>query len=53
MKPKFRNEAVLTFADEALRKKMAEAIARVEAEAGKEYDIVVGGERLKGDGTFK
>jgi len=53
MKPKFRNEAVLTFADEALRKEMAEAIARVEAEAGKEYDIVVGGERLKGDGTFK
>jgi 1-pyrroline-5-carboxylate dehydrogenase len=53
MKPKFRNEAVYTFGDESLRKKMAEAIARVEAEAGREYDIVVGGERLKGDGTFK
>jgi 1-pyrroline-5-carboxylate dehydrogenase len=50
MKPTFRNEAVYTFADAALRKKMAEAIARVEAEAGKEYDIVIGGERLKGDG---
>lgn len=53
MKPKFRNEAVYTFADDALRKKMAEAIARVEAEAGREYDIVIGGERLKGEGTFK
>ncbi len=53
MKPKFKNEAVYTFADESLKKKMAEAIARVEAEAGREYDIVVGGERLKGDGTFK
>ncbi len=53
MKPEFKNEAVYTFGDEALRKRMAEAIARVEAEAGKEYDIVIGGERLKGDGTFK
>jgi 1-pyrroline-5-carboxylate dehydrogenase len=50
MKPRFRNEAVHTFTDEALRKKMAEAVARVEAEAGKEYDIVIGGERVKGDG---
>lgn len=52
MKSAFRNCEVYTFEDEAVRKKMAEAIGKIEAEAGKEYELVVGGERLKGDGTF-
>jgi 1-pyrroline-5-carboxylate dehydrogenase len=53
MKPVFRNCEVYDFKDAALRKKMEEAIAKVEAEAGKEYDLVIGGERFKGDGLLK
>ena len=52
MKPVFKNEAVYDFQDPSLRKQMEEAIARVEAEAGTEHDLVIGGERVKGDGTF-
>jgi 1-pyrroline-5-carboxylate dehydrogenase len=52
MKPLFKNAAVLDFSDPALRKEMEKAIAKVESEAGKEYDLVIGGERMKGDGTF-
>jgi len=53
MKPPFKNCEVYTFEDEAQRKAMEEAVARVEAEAGREYDLVIGGERVKGDGTFE
>jgi 1-pyrroline-5-carboxylate dehydrogenase len=53
MRPVFKNCEVYTFEDEALRKQMQEAIAKVEAEAGKEYDLVIGGERVKGEGTLK
>jgi 1-pyrroline-5-carboxylate dehydrogenase len=53
MKQPFRNEAVYDFKDEKLRSAMLEALAKVEAEAGKEYDLIIGGERVKGDGTFK
>jgi 1-pyrroline-5-carboxylate dehydrogenase len=53
MKPAFRNCEVYDFKDEGLRKQMADAIAKVEAEAGKEYDLLIGGERVKGDGLLK
>ncbi len=53
MKPPFRNCDVYTFEDDELRKAMEEAIANVEAEAGKEYDLVINGERVKGDGVLK
>lgn len=52
MKPAFKNCEVHAFEDEALRKAMQDAIAKVEAEAGREYDLVIGGERVKGDGTI-
>jgi len=53
MKPVFTNCEVYDFKDEGLRKQMADAIAKVEAEAGKEYDLLIGGERVKGDGLLK
>ena len=52
MRAEFRNEPVYTFEDDSLKKQMAAAIAKLEAEAGKEYDLVIGGEHVKGDGTF-
>ena len=53
MKPVFENCDIYTFEDDALRKEMQEALTKVEAEAGTEYDLVIGGERLKGEGTLK
>ena len=53
MRPEFTNCEVYTFADEAQKKAMAEAVALVESEAGKEYDLVINGERVKGDGLLK
>jgi len=53
MRPEFTNCEVYTFEDDAQKKAMAEAIAKVESEAGKEYDLVINGERVKGDGLLK
>ena len=53
MRPEFTNCEVYTFEDEAQKKAMAEAIAKVESEAGTEYDLVIDGERVKGDGLLK
>ncbi|MCK5597331.1 MAG: L-glutamate gamma-semialdehyde dehydrogenase, partial [Candidatus Eisenbacteria sp.] len=53
MRPEFTNCEVYTFEDEAQKKAMAEAVALVESEAGKEYDLVINGERVKGDGLLK
>ena len=52
MRPEFTNCEVYTFEDETQKKAMADAVAKVESEAGKEYDLLIGGEYLKGDGTF-
>ncbi|MBN2564565.1 MAG: L-glutamate gamma-semialdehyde dehydrogenase [Candidatus Eisenbacteria bacterium] len=53
MRPEFKNCEVYTFADEKLKNEMIAAIAKIESEAGKEYDLVINGQRVKGDGTFK
>ncbi len=52
MRPPFENCDVYTFEDEKLRNEMKDAIAMVAAQAGKEYDLIIGGEYVKGDGTF-
>jgi 1-pyrroline-5-carboxylate dehydrogenase len=53
LKPEFTNCEVYTFADEARKKAMLEAIAKVESEAGGEYDLVINGEKVKGDGVLR
>jgi 1-pyrroline-5-carboxylate dehydrogenase len=53
LRSEFRNCEVYTYADDAQRNELIAAIAKVESEAGKEYDLVIDGERVKGDGTFK
>ncbi len=52
MRPPFENCDVYTFEDEKLSNEMKDAIAMVAAQAGKEYDLIIGGEYVKGDGTF-
>jgi len=53
MKPPFKNCEVYDFRDERLKGEMEAAIAKVESEAGREYDLVIGGERVKGEGLLK
>ena len=44
--PKFRNEKYNDWSAPSLRKKQESAIAALRAALGKEYPIVIGGERL-------
>lgn len=44
--PKFKNEMTLDFSKPANRKKQEAAIASVRAELGREYPILIGGERV-------
>ncbi len=50
--PEFRNEPFTDFSQEANRKAMLDAIAQVERELGKEFPLVIGGERIRLDGKF-
>jgi 1-pyrroline-5-carboxylate dehydrogenase len=50
--PKFTNEPVLDFTKPANRKKQLAAIAKVRAELGREYPILIGGERILLDQKF-
>jgi 1-pyrroline-5-carboxylate dehydrogenase len=45
--PEFRNEPYTDFSIPANRKRMEEALAKVRAQLGREYDIVIAGERIR------
>jgi 1-pyrroline-5-carboxylate dehydrogenase len=45
--PAFRNEPYTNFSDPANRRAMEDALAVVRAQFGREYDLSIGGERLK------
>ncbi|MCC6389627.1 MAG: L-glutamate gamma-semialdehyde dehydrogenase [Bryobacterales bacterium] len=48
----FRNEPYRDFHQGENRRAMEEALARARAELGREYDLLIAGRALKGDGTF-
>jgi len=50
--PRFKNEPFTDFSKPENRKKMEKALAKVESELGKEYDIIIGGERIKTNEKF-
>jgi len=50
--PAFRNEPYVDFSVPEHRQAMVEAIASVRAQFGSEYDLLVEGVPLKGEGTF-
>jgi 1-pyrroline-5-carboxylate dehydrogenase len=52
MLTEFRNEAVLDFSVAENRAKQLEALEKVRKRLGKEYDLIIGGERLKAPRTF-
>ncbi len=43
----FVNEPFLDFTDASVERKMLDALAAVEAELGQEYDLVIGGQRVR------
>ena len=45
--PPFKNEPFLDFTDERNAEAMAAAVAKVEAELGREYPLVINGERIQ------
>jgi len=49
----FKNEPYVDFSQPENKKKMQEAIAKLQSEAGKEYDSVIGRERLRLDAKLK
>jgi 1-pyrroline-5-carboxylate dehydrogenase len=50
--PEFRNEAYRDFTRPENHRSMEEALALVRGQLGREYDLLVDGERLNGEGTF-
>ncbi|MFN7938389.1 MAG: L-glutamate gamma-semialdehyde dehydrogenase [Bryobacteraceae bacterium] len=50
--PPFANESYRDFHQPEHHAAMQDALARVRAELGKEYDILISGQALKGSGTF-
>ncbi|KLU62233.1 1-pyrroline-5-carboxylate dehydrogenase 1 [Peptococcaceae bacterium CEB3] len=49
----FVNEALVDFRQEGNREKMREALASVKAEFGREYPLVIGGERIWTEGKIR
>jgi 1-pyrroline-5-carboxylate dehydrogenase len=51
--PEFRNEPFTDFSKPENRKAMEEAIAHVRSQLGREYDIVIGGEKIRTPEKFR
>ena len=50
--PKFKNEPYINWAQGDSRKQQEKEVAKIEAEAGKEYPNIIGAERVYADGKF-
>ncbi len=53
MPTEFKNELVLDFSQESNREKQAEALALVQSQLGREYDLIIGADRIRLGRTFK
>lgn len=51
--PEFRNQALTDFSAESNRQEMARALHGVRARLGREYDLMIGGERMRVDRKFQ
>src|SRR5437867_12969001 len=52
MLPEFRNEPILDFSLETNRKEQTEALELVQRRLGREYDLIIGSERVKAPKKF-
>jgi 1-pyrroline-5-carboxylate dehydrogenase len=53
MLSEFRNEAVLDFNDAKVRERQLQALEQVKRELGREYDLIVGDQRVRASKTFE
>lgn len=53
MPVEFKNEPLLDFSEEENRIKQLEALEFVQSQLGREYDLIIGKEKLKSGGSFK
>ena len=53
MPAEFKNEPVLDFSQESNLKRQAGALALVQSQLGREYDLIVGAERFQSGKTFQ
>src|SRR4030095_12071380 len=53
MRPEFRNEPFTDFTKEENAQAMRAALEKVKSELGREYPLVIGGERIKTDGKLE
>jgi 1-pyrroline-5-carboxylate dehydrogenase len=53
MLAEFKNEPVLDFSQDMHRARQSEALALVQSQLGREYDLIIGAERLKSGKTFQ
>src|SRR3989338_2606898 len=51
--PEFKNEPFTDFSKPENRQAMQEAIEKVRSQLGREYDIVIGGERIRAAEKFR
>ena len=51
--PPFVNEAFLDFTDASIKRQMQDALATVESELGREYDLIIGGRRIQTTGKIR
>jgi 1-pyrroline-5-carboxylate dehydrogenase len=51
--PPFVNEAFLDFTDASIKRQMEDALATVESELGREYDLIIGGRRIQTAGKIR
>jgi 1-pyrroline-5-carboxylate dehydrogenase len=53
MLTEFKNEPVMDFSQDSIRKKQTEALELVQSQLGREYELIIGAERLKSGRTFR
>jgi 1-pyrroline-5-carboxylate dehydrogenase len=53
MPSEFKNEPVLDFSLEPNRTRQSEALALIQSQLGREYDLIIAGERFKSNQTFR
>ena len=53
MPSEFKNEHIMDFSQEQNRKRQAEALELIQSQLGREYDLIIGTERVKSGKTFK
>ncbi len=53
MLAEFRNEPILDFNQKAIREKQFAALRLIQSQLGREYDLIIGTERLKAPKTFR